>query len=341
MTFPARIGNKHYAMKEFKLTDFQAQSVYPDQFRVQDFLNGTTPPTKSNIDGFVTWEFTINDDTRIHFKVPDEWFTGSDITIQGIWSCGEDEALNNGLANWQTTWEAVETDGTEAIGAGATATDTTGDTSIPATANSPLTSTFATIDGTLINRQDILSLEISRIALTGGGANPVAEPELIAIVVKYTATTAPGKVVRTRFTNYLFGLNDLTTMQFRIPDDWYIGTNMRISLAFACNENFAVADGEVQWRISYQATPTDGSEVIGAVAAVDLDSGDQNIPTTALQVQEVLVGDIDGDNLTLNDVVVFDVSRIAIDDGNNPNTPPEIAYVKVEYVSHFPTYLDE
>lgn len=152
--------------------------------------------------------------------------------------------------------------------------------------------------------------------------------------------TPPDKVTRGHLTTWELDIGDDIIYHFRIPRNWYEGTNIYIRMAFLINENYAAANGEVHFCNEWEATKTDGTEVNGAGATGDDGSTDINIPATALSPYEITVGTIDGSNLDHGDLIGCQLIRDNLDDGTDPTADPEIIYIIPIYVMDFPTYYE-
>jgi len=159
-----------------------------------DILNlatGTTPPAAVAVDRFRGYGYTVADDADFEFMVPNDWVLGTDIDVYFEWCCNETYAANTGEVNWQLDWETIGTG--QVVGAGTVGTpNTTGDTAIP-TAAREKTVAVLSLDAADLARRDLVRCILSRIALTGGGANPVQEPEVYSVVVEYAAYFSSAK----------------------------------------------------------------------------------------------------------------------------------------------------
>jgi len=149
----------------------------------RDFLVGSTPPAEVIRGGWATYEFTIGDDSVIgEIPVPREWARATLINVWARFLINEAYAANNGNVKFRAAYTAVETDGTEAIGAGATGNLDSADTALPAVALSPQSVLLGTIPAADLAFGDTLGIVFSRIALTGGGNDPAAqEPGIISV----------------------------------------------------------------------------------------------------------------------------------------------------------------
>jgi hypothetical protein len=154
----------------------------------RDLLLGTSPPTEQVQGNWATYEYGIGDDSVIgEIPVPRQWARGTLINVWVRYMIDEAFALGNGQVKFQVDYESVLADGSQALGAGAIGVLTGADTNIPAVALSPIGYYVGVIPAADLAWNDSLGVTISRIALTGGGANPVAEPGIMD--VRFTIAT--------------------------------------------------------------------------------------------------------------------------------------------------------
>lgn len=173
MGFPvSEIGNQHMGWY---------------QFSGFELSGGTVAPTMVVRSNFRVPEYTINDDSVIHFRVPRTWHPSSPrgIVVTISWGCNEAYALGNGKVLWRIVWEAVPADSTVALTA-ATTTVNSAELSIPATADTITETTLTTIAAASVAANDVIGMTISRRALTVG-ADPVAEPYIMAVEIGFPA----------------------------------------------------------------------------------------------------------------------------------------------------------
>ncbi len=148
-----------------------------------DFNPGASGPTKALHDIFPTYEFTIDDDMHTSFEMPDDWATGTDITVEIYWAIDEAYADNSGEVRWSADWRAVAVG--ELISGGSSGTLDFGDVNIPATANT-IVKTESTISGASLAADDLVAFNGARVDLVDGN-NPTAEPYIIAVRLEYIA----------------------------------------------------------------------------------------------------------------------------------------------------------
>ena len=168
----------------------------------------------------------------------------------------------------------------------------------------------------------------------------VGEQQLGEIIFKgvdlSVGTTPPDAAILGTMQGYSYDINDDSRLVFNVPTDWVPTTDMRVSLRWVINENYALANGEVQWRFIYVAVDQDNQLIAGGTTAT-VDSGDINIPTTATQITSDTFGtDILGSNLAVGDTVALQILRIALAGGVDPTADPIILQVTVEYARRFP-----
>ena len=148
-----------------------------------DFNPGASGPTKALHDIFPTFEFNIGDDMHTSFEMPDDWATGTDLTVEVYWAIDEAYATNSGEVRWNADWRAVAVG--ELISGGSSGTMDFGDINIHATANT-IVKTESTISGASLTADDLVAFNGSRVALVAGN-NPTAEPYIVAVRVEYIA----------------------------------------------------------------------------------------------------------------------------------------------------------
>jgi len=154
-----------------------------------DILNlatGTVPPDAVARDRFRGYSFDINDDGDFEFKVPQDWVPGTDINVDILWCINEDYATTVGEIKWRLNWESVANDGTQLVGTGTAGQESLTDVAVP-TLSLQLTESIYTIAAADLARRDLVRCFASRVALTGGGANPVADPEIYSVTIEYAA----------------------------------------------------------------------------------------------------------------------------------------------------------
>ena len=155
----------------------------------------------------------------------------------------------------------------------------------------------------------------------------------IPITALASGGTPPAAVTRAPFRGYAYTIGDSSYFEHTVPKDWEYsgaGTVIAVYVRWACNENYAAANGEVQWRAAYENVDQN-NQAIGGGTGANLDSGDVNIPATALQIQETAIGNIPAANLARVDTIGVTLSRIALVGGVNPTAEPEIYAVWFQY----------
>ena len=148
-----------------------------------DFNPGASGPTTALHDIFTTYEFTIDDDMHTSFEMPDDWATGTDITVEVYWAIDEAYVTNSGEVQWSADWRAVAVG--EVISGGASGNLDFDDVNIPATANT-VVKTEATLSGASLAADDLIAFKGARIDVDDGN-DPTAEPYIIAVRLEYIA----------------------------------------------------------------------------------------------------------------------------------------------------------
>lgn len=159
-----------------------------------DLGKGTTAPSQTIIGNYTAWEFDVDDDCVVDFIVPSDWDSSTDIDIEVCWYIDEAYATNSGEIRWQAAWSACPHTSTEAIDAPThTGTDNSGDINIPATAKYLTETTVETIPAASLSAGDDIGITFSRVAI-GDGSNPVADPGVTHIKIKYTSNCLGGSL---------------------------------------------------------------------------------------------------------------------------------------------------
>ncbi|MHC4501810.1 MAG: hypothetical protein ACYTFI_00775 [Planctomycetota bacterium] len=147
--------------------------------------------------------------------------------------------------------------------------------------------------------------------------------------------TAPTAVPVGDYTTWEYDIGDDSILDaFEVPHDWASGTDLSIEVHWQINEAYATANGEVQWRVEWSATPDDASESIAAPThSGTIDSGDVNIPATARHLTKTTIGTIAGASIAAGDEIGLTLSRIALVGGTDPTADPGAIHVHVAYTA--------
>jgi hypothetical protein len=149
--------------------------------------------------------------------------------------------------------------------------------------------------------------------------------------------TPPTPVTRAPYRGYGYTIGDSSDFQIPIPKDFRIDGEenaLTLYVRWVCNEAYALANGEVRWRGSMQATDQNG-EIVQSGRVLAASGHDQRIPTTALQIQENAAAGYDGESIYTTsgvpiDTIAVSISRVALETGANPTAEPEIIAVMLE-----------
>lgn len=129
-----------------------------------------------------------------------------------------------------------------------------------------------------------------------------------------------------------FSIGDYVTFQTELPEDVEVGRDINLYIDRAIDEAYATNNGEVQWQVEWALVPTNGAEALDAPNhSWTLSTGDINIPNTAKWLLETDNLVIPSSNISEWDLLVAKVSRIAIDDGNDPTADPVAFTMHMEY----------
>lgn len=178
---------------------------------------------------------------------------------------------------------------------------------------------------------------MSTVKLAGGNYG-IRTTNRIPIPIEMLASggTPPTPVTVPPFRGYAYTIDDDSYIGVGVPDDWEVaadqtGTVMTVNIKWACNENYAEANGEVQWRAAYETVDNGGVQAVGDGTTANLDSGDINIPTTARHVQQTTIGTIPLADIAVGDLLWVTISRIALTGGVDPTAEPEIYEAWIGY----------
>ncbi len=144
--------------------------------------------------------------------------------------------------------------------------------------------------------------------------------------------TAPTAIVVGNYLAWEYTKNDDSVITFELPHDWASGTDLTIKVDWAVDDDFADVSGEVQWNVSWTATPHDASETL-THASTTLDPGDINIPANANTLTRTTMGTIAGASLAVEDEIGLKIERVALDGGNDPQKDPYITHIYVSYIA--------
>ena len=151
---------------------------------LSNFAPGASGPDEVLAGDFPAERFDISDEMHTAFEVPADCDTSEDITLEIYWGINENYATNSGEVQWSADWRSVAV-GENVTSGGSSGTIDFGDVNIPASANT-LVKTVGTIAAASITQDDLISIQLSRVALDGG-ANPTADPYVIMINIEYYA----------------------------------------------------------------------------------------------------------------------------------------------------------
>lgn len=148
-------------------------------------LDGSTPPDAATTTYFTGWSFDIGDDARAHIAIPSDWDSTTGIDVIVSWYINEAYATGSGEVQWEVS-SGNPAAGESILTPTKTATDTSGDIDIPATANLLVETNVLTIPYTALQASSMLGVAVERIALDDG-SSPTADPVIVGIILEYTA----------------------------------------------------------------------------------------------------------------------------------------------------------
>ena len=156
-------------------------------FQGNDLSQGSQGPDHTILGNYEGLSYDIGDDSVFTFILPNDWASGTDISVLCRWYINEAYATASGEIQWQVDWSAVPADESEAVDSPThSGSDDSGDLNIPATAKTLTEDNVITISGASLSAGDEIGLKFSRIAIDDG-TNPTADPVVTCIGVIYTA----------------------------------------------------------------------------------------------------------------------------------------------------------
>jgi hypothetical protein len=157
--------------------------------------------------------------------------------------------------------------------------------------------------------------------------------KMVNLGIDGLATGSAAPVVRRLgdFYGYEFSLNDDGYVRpFELPYDIDISQPINFKIHWYINEAYGLSNGEIKWEIKY--SPRAIGEAVNAGSAT-LDTGDINIPGTALHLAENSMI-IPAAALAFDDVIGIQVKRIALTGGVDPAAEPVIVGLEITYIAN-------
>lgn len=157
--------------------------------RVEQFLEGlsitgrggSAPVARTTESPYLSYTFNIGDDSHQTFEAPYAMDYGDVAYIKIHWYTHLDQTDDE--VQWQATWNSIPEGGGEAINAGST-TDASGDVNCPTQYHIQET-LIETIVASSIAQDDIVGIEISRIAIDDGTDPTISSIHLLSIEFEY------------------------------------------------------------------------------------------------------------------------------------------------------------
>jgi hypothetical protein len=121
----------------------------------------------------------------------------------------------------------------------------------------------------------------------------------------------------------------------QLPPDLDASADITVKARWSINEAFATNSGEVQLNFLWSLNPFDESEL--ATTPTDtgtVDPGDVNIPAVADRGATMNMGTIGNASISSGDLLAFQITRVAIDSGNNPTAEPVLYGIVLEYTGY-------
>ena len=140
-------------------------------------------PTRATFVGNISaYTFDINDVAEGSTEITHKYEEGTDLEIHIHWVTNGTEGTA-ALVNHEVEWVVANIDTGFTYAYGSSTVDTSGDITIPAntTDRSPHIADVGTIDGSALKIGAYIMFRYRRIALSGAGADPAADPFILAI----------------------------------------------------------------------------------------------------------------------------------------------------------------
>lgn len=153
---------------------------------IDGLAQGGSAPAITRLGNWYGYAFTINDDGFIRpFELPYDWDSSTAITVKIHWYINEAYATRSGEVRWQITYNACAESGEVVDSTTHNGTLDFGDVNIPATAKTLVEAT-QTIAASQLAADDVIAMQVKRIALVGG-SDPSAEPVIVGLEVEYVS----------------------------------------------------------------------------------------------------------------------------------------------------------
>lgn len=147
---------------------------------------GATAPDFVAIDNFNGFSYSIGDDSIMTLVVPDDWASGTNISVVAHWYINEDYAGADKEVKWTIDYSLVPHNETELMDAPThTGTLTATSQNIPTNAKELTKTTIGAIPSGSIAVGDELGLTFTRIAADND--DPTADPVVIHLALEYIA----------------------------------------------------------------------------------------------------------------------------------------------------------
>lgn len=132
-----------------------------------------------------------------------------------------------------------------------------------------------------------------------------------------------------------YDINDDSKIAMPIPKWVDTSATFQAHIVWAIDEAYSLGSGEIQWQLDWSACPYDASEAVDSPSHNgQVKSGDVNIPATAKYLTITSFTAIAASNIADEDIFGAKVSRVAIDDGDDPTADPCIIAVIIEFTKN-------
>ena len=166
------------------------------------------------------------------------------------------------------------------------------------------------------------------------GTARVEKENLIPLSGNAVGGNKPTETIDTNSLGYAYGIGDIGYFGLEMPDNWDSSSDFEILIHWYSTEAYATNSGEVRWAIKWSAVKENGTETI-TVNNTTTNGVDVNVPATAKTLVETSIA-IPAASLEAHDVILFQVTRVALVGGNDPSAAkaPVIISLEAEYISN-------
>jgi len=144
-------------------------------------------------------------------------------------------------------------------------------------------------------------------------------------------STPPTQIIYNNLTGWRYTIGDDTVLTIEMPHDVDVTKDVSLHIVWAINEAYATNSGEVQWQLDWTTLSSYTGNAASPAHSGTAVSGDIDIPATANDVVHTTNLTINASNVDVLDIIGAKISRVALDDGNDPTAEPVILSIHLEY----------